>query len=614
MRCEYCRNELNPLSLKEAIEADKGLLFKIECMNPDCQKHNWVSKDFYLRLRQDFLKPYVPIQNNKLPSEMNVIFVSLERHGISSIIRALSQFHQAMFGIPITFEKGNAEISQVQATRNRFPLPLGWNNVYDVTPQKLLDKIDSEGNTYDRVVLVQRDLKSLLLASLIYWKAQGLNSEQIEALFNKLLSEYERMYGQEDPKDHRFMRISLDDLNNYSVVNYNKLMDFLNFPSFMRPPVLPIPTDRRWEAYSSQLRSDEKLCGMLKRIEDMFQDTIEDLEKGIQLEKVLVIGPGHHKRCHFSENMYFAYKEKGYQVELLDLVTLGWGKPEGEVYKKKEKMYPISKALEYISFTPDLILFDEPAFYFFNDVKIPVFYSHRDFLRNPTIHHPDIAFFWHQGVLRDFQHERGFPYWCARVGQLRTMNIATDNRLFTLSDKKEIHGVCCIAGRETMKACFDVEERKAMGYLGQSLQEIVEFCDLGLQWIEDPEGGMTDERFRELLSQCEALWICFPLGQYVSRRILEAMVSKVICIIKLENEEHEDVLRQMGFEPNIHYISIKEVKDMVELHKTWDYSKYKDMIEKAYEIVMNRHLFIHRVDEIAQLYKNFMLEKKVIIG
>jgi hypothetical protein len=635
MKCE-CQTELNPLQLKQSIKENGTWLFDVECLNPKCQKHNWISETFYEKLRNDYLKPYSKPINNKLPSEMNVIFCSMERHGISFIIRTLSDYHEAMFGKPISFTKGNAEISPLVATEDDSLLPLGWNNVYDVSPQDLLNKIDPNGLKYDRVVLVQRDLKDFLYAELIYWKAQKLGLDIIEKLFKKLPNEYNEMYNKTDPKDSRFIRISLDDLNNKSTVYYNKLMDFLNFPSFGRPPVLPLPTNRHWEVYSSQLRENEQLCGMLKRIDEMYcsktplkTESIDDLfnemnrkidldTQNIVLKKVLIIGPGLYERCHFSENMYYAFKEKGYQVEILDLIYLGWGTPEGKDYQLKHKMYPISKALECNVIKekhPDLILFDEPAYYFKNDVNIPVFYSHRDYTRNPTIYFPDLAFFWHQGVINHFKDEWGYPFWCAHVEQLITMNISIDLKMFQpLPYNKRIYeGVLCLAGRETMKNCFAVHEQKANEHLTNSLREIQEFIQLGLQWIEDPIGGLTDTRFRELLPQCESLWICFPLGQYVSRRILEAMACKVVIFVKLENKEHEEVLRQMGLEPNVHYVSIKSVKELVEINKNWNFEKYKPIIENAYEVVTKRHSFLNRVDEIAEMYKKFVLLKRVEI-
>ena len=90
----------------------------------------------------------IPPINSKLPSEMNVIFCSLQRCGISWIIRILSQFHEEMFGEPIPYTKENAEISKVIATRERFPLPQRWNCVYEADPKQLVKR------GYDRIVIV----------------------------------------------------------------------------------------------------------------------------------------------------------------------------------------------------------------------------------------------------------------------------------------------------------------------------------------------------------------------------------------------------------------------------------------------------------------------------
>jgi CRISPR/Cas system CMR-associated protein Cmr5 small subunit len=278
MKCNFCKEPLNPLLLKQASKDDDKLVFDIECVNMKCRKHNWVSQAGYFRLKDDFVKPFAKPINNKLPSEMNVIFVSMERHGISWIIRALNEIHKSMLGGEIIFKKENAEISDQNAKRDDLPLPLGWNNVYEVDPQALINKRDPEGRQYDRIILIERPLNVLLRVLLIKWKAQDLNAEFIEKLFDKTIKIYKSIY-EKTYSDARFIRIQLEDLNKYTVVKFNEFLDFLNFPTFGRSPIIPIPIERNWEAYSSILRNDEKICGMLQRIEEMELEWIKKENK-----------------------------------------------------------------------------------------------------------------------------------------------------------------------------------------------------------------------------------------------------------------------------------------------------------------------------------------------
>jgi len=600
------------------------IICEIECL--DCRKYNYVSEEFYYHIKSDHQVPLVQPINNKMPYEMNVIFVSMERAGISWIIRELSKFHEKMFGKPIIFTKNNAEISHLIAIRNRFPLPKGWNNVYNIDPQSLLDRVDPDGNKYDRIVVIHRNLKTFQNVYKIKLSQERLDPNFIEKIIRKTPEEYELVYHEiEDP---RLLRVDLWDLNQYTDACFNELMDFLNFPTHNRPPVVrtkTLPFEVLIEAYSSVWGKDFKLTGMLGRVEGIFQLTndgiLEYIAKEVMernmneivLENILIIGPGFHKNCHFSENMFYAFKKKGYNIELLDMVKLGWGTKESKDYQDRKKMYLISKALEFIDFTPELIIFDEPAFFFQNDVDIPVFYYHREYKRPPTIYHPDIVFFWHQGVLNMFKSINGFPYWSVQPKEMKIIYPGLNPDQFEVKEKT-IHGVSCLGGRETMKGCLEMREHKAQEYLTQSVQEIIKYIDLGLQWIESDKGGLTDEKFRELLPTCESLWICFPLGQYISRRILEAMICKVVCIMRLESEEHRDTLKKMGFIANEHYIEIQEISDMVELNKNWNYDDYKDMVDKAHDVVINRHTFDKKVDFIVNEYKEFIFNyRKVII-
>ena len=560
-----------------------------------------------------------------MPSEMNVIFVSMERCAVSWIIRELSDYHQEMFGIPIKFTKDNAEISTQLATKERFDLPKGWNNVYNIDPQLLLDRVDPSGNKYDKIIVVHRKLSELQNIYRVKMAREGLAKDFIEKIINKTVDEYNLVY--KDIKDSRLMRIDLWDANQYTKAIFNELMDFLNFPRRGRPPVVrtrTLPFEALFEAYSSVWDKDFKLTGMLGRVEGMFQLTndgiLEYLAKNemdknmndINLKNILIIGPSIDKGCHFSENMLEAFKEKGYNTELLDLIKLGWYSKECDEYKKRHARYPISKALTFTTMIPDLILFDEPAWDFYNDVKIPVFYYHREYNRSPTIFHPDRAYFWHQSVIDNWNGIRGNPFWMHQVKEKRVIGIAVNPKQFK-QQPKIIKGVTCLGGRETMYNCLKMKEDKATEYLTQSLQEIVEFIMLGFPFIEDNNNGLSDERYRELLPQCESLWICFPLGQYISRRLLEAMYNKVVVILKLENHEHEQILSDMGFKANEHYVAIKDIKDMIELNKNWNYNNYKEMTEKAYNVVINRHLFSHKVDFIVSEYKDYIIKSKVLV-
>lgn len=613
MNCENCKKQLIPYLLRQMSVIDGIDIYEVEC--PHCSFKNVLTREGYLNLKDDWIMPKPKPINNKLPSEMNVIFCSLKRCGISWVIRALSEYHKKMFGVPIVFTRDNAEISQQEAKRNNRPLPQGWNNVYDLDPQTLLDKTDPDGNQYDRVVVIQRKKNTLMKAQEIYWNQENIGEVHLKKLKANSLKMYDIIY-RDDITDPRYIKVSLEDLNQYPTATMNELMDFLNFPQYMRPPVVdfkPQWFERNWNAISSIYEKGFKFTKRLGRIQDHFKITKDGFLEYLteitfeetlpKLKNIVIIGPGIHLGCHFSENIYYAFKEKGYNVDLLSLDRLGFGTKEGTPYNDKHEMYSLSKALEQVDFTPDLILFDEPYWNFHNNQDIPVMYFHRDFMRNPAVYYPTVSYFWHHETITDFQKRLGHPHWSNKASDLRVMYPAIEPKNFDLTQEKTLKGVTCLSGRESMRWCLERWEHKAAGYLTQTNTEIKEFMESGLQWIESDKGGLEDYIYRAMLPQCESLWICLPFGQFISRRMLEAMYCKAVCFVKIEGKIHENILKEMGFYPNEHYVKIEAISDLVEIQKSWNIKDYEDMIEKAYEVVVNEHLFEHRVEFIEKEFK-----------
>jgi hypothetical protein len=258
MKCNFCGEPLRSHLLKQV---DEFYGFEIECLK--CRKYNCISAEAYFLLRKDENVAYCQPLNNKLPSEMNVIFVSLQRCAISWIIRVLSQYHEAMFGQPIPYSKKNAEISKIIATRKRFPLPQQWNCVYEVNPMHLLER------GYDRIIVIERDLDVLEKVHEIYFQ-EDFEWQQRETFFRKLREAWHLVYDNV-PEAINVMKMNLNDLNNRTKESFTLLMDFLNFPTMGRPPIIPIsPPYRNWEAYSSILKNDENINNKLEKINKIF--------------------------------------------------------------------------------------------------------------------------------------------------------------------------------------------------------------------------------------------------------------------------------------------------------------------------------------------------------
>ena len=564
----------------------------------------------------DGLKCKWKLEEKRIPSEMSVIFVSMRRCGISMIIRALSDHHEAIFGTPIDYGPENAEISYVKARGDRFPLHKRWNCVYNVDPKDLLNKIDPDGKQYDRVIRISRERD---LMKLIHEVGYVQNSfiEEMKVKFRRTDEmNYHKVYDKEFD-DPRFISLDLEEFNNKTKINLNKLMDFLNFPKEGRAPVLPIPVYRSSEGYSSLILPNEVLCKPLKDNVSLFElnrngflqlmtNKKKERLKKIELKRIVVTGPGILRGCHFSENIYYALKKKGYEAEFIGVDKLN-SESYYKEYRAKEMVCPLSKLVNKASEKPDLIIADEPAIKYYNDLDIPVFYYQREFKRPPMIYYPDIAVFWHDEILKFFKKQFA-PVWAAKVGRLKSMHIAINPKYWVLAEKI-YHGVTGIAGREVIRELPKRKELIAAGHLRLSIEDYETYEKYGMEFLMDEHGGVTDERFRELLPQCEAIWCFIPEQQYVSRRIIEAMACKTLAVFRIQDDTHLAILSAMGFENKKHYIGLKSKADVVEFNKNWDLKRYQPIINRAYDAVLKNHTFENRVDFIVDWYKDYMAKK-----
>jgi len=611
MKCEYCDHKLNPILTRGVGNTDEGIVIELQC--PYCGLANYVNLKVYFAIKDDWNMPTISPVNNKLPADLNVVFVSMERCGISWIIRNLNQVHEKMFQKEIIFEP---EVSPLLATRERFELPKNWINVYNVDPELLLNR------GYDRVVIVHRDLETLLKVYSLYYPPD-LAESQRERFIEKTKNDYKKVY-EKRPFDKKCFWVNLADLNRYTVKTFNNLMDFLNFPTHSRPIITAIkpPDLRDWEAYSSILEQSHTLVGNLGRIassytlrDGLLEYTGGDKKKKeiIELNKILIIGPRILKGCHMSENLFYAFEELGYDVDILPVESLSVNNRLLEQqYKERKMMFPLSKAIRQLEHVPELIIIDEPSWFFLNDVDIPVFYIHREFKRPPKVFYPDIALFWHKGVSEYFK-SMFAPYWANKVNIISELPPAVDPKKFKLAKQKTRKGICHLAGREHLDVLKNWKELTAKALILETKRKVDFVKKLGLSYIHNTVDCLTDEQYRDVLPYCGAIWSLQPSTQYISRRMLDAMVCKTVVYLKLENEEHEKVLESMGLNRNEHYIHVNDLQDLKVLHKTFNYNHHLEMVEKAYNVVISNHSFVNRAKILVEFYKDYIRSKKGVI-
>ncbi len=159
----------------------------------------------------------------------NVIFTSMELGGIGWITSIISSLHKEMFGRPL---KWNYEISRFEATRERRPLPRGWCTVWNALPKDLCVR------DYDVVIGVQKNLMDAYYAHFLY-KMHGIDTcfewmwENQPSFFYVVKNNWLRL--ETDFSHEKYLQVSLDDLNTFTVETFGALLDHLGFPNEKRP-------------------------------------------------------------------------------------------------------------------------------------------------------------------------------------------------------------------------------------------------------------------------------------------------------------------------------------------------------------------------------------------
>ena len=310
------------------------------------------------------------------------------------------------------------------------------------------------------------------------------------------------------------------------------------------------------------------------------------------LKRILIIGPDYPERCHFSENIYDLWSQmEGYEVKILGDNKL----PVKPIHLEKGLELHVSNLLEK-DWKPQLIIIDQISLEFTNLQPIPVFYHHREFKRIPTVHFPTVVYFWHKDII-EYYEKRFVKKWMAQVPYKEVMGIPYNPTLYKPEDKI-YKGVNGIGFREDPIDCLEDIDIFEAGPITILQQELDVFKALGFNVFDTP---ITDEQYREYLPKCEALWIPLSIRQYISRRMIEAMGCKTLCVIKLENKRHEKILQKMGFINGTHYLGVKRLEDIKEAYNKL--KNKKEMIEKAYNVVINNHTYQNRIEQIIKKYE-----------
>ena len=294
----------------------------------------------------------------------------------------------------------------------------------------------------------------------------------------------------------------------------------------------------------------------------------------------------------FSLKMEKALKKQGHSVYLLKnneikaRYCVSKFKLEYHIYQKNpmdlREILPVENY--------DMIIISHSDFVF-NNPKIgstKVFYYHREMGCYPSCMNPDImaynypvhdSYIWHY-----------YPKLWHSTEKL-VLNVAIDPEEFNPNREKDLVGLNYSSPYEGL-----MEEKRDFlwNYLNEDYMEREKkFTENGCRY--NGERYVSYKDYKDYLERSEAFLIFTLPFVYGSRRTLESAICKTLPIIYIENKEAERYYNNLGF---FHQETCNFFGDDGPI-MVWQ--KKEEIIKNAYDLVLERHTYDHRANQIIEL-------------
>ena len=184
----------------------------------------------------------------KPPHMQNVILTTLELGGVGWLTSIISEVWNAMH--PGVYKlRWRYETSVFEATRDRRPLPEGWTHTFNADPGLLLTR------GFDKIMVLQKPLVDCYYAGAFFMHPHKKLEEIEPRYFEGIKRRWIQLEKYRDHKSDNFLFLDINEINNDTVNEFNKILDFLDFPKEGRPMIIPVKVWRNWECYSNIQKS-----------------------------------------------------------------------------------------------------------------------------------------------------------------------------------------------------------------------------------------------------------------------------------------------------------------------------------------------------------------------
>lgn len=294
--------------------------------------------------------------------------------------------------------------------------------------------------------------------------------------------------------------------------------------------------------------------------------------------------------------------------ELYDYIPM-WNLTECFVNKKKISL----RFIDHV-YSPDFIIVEQTYNRFDIDgITCPVIYIHREYTHFPDIENPDMLLGSYPNRLQAF--EFYYPNQYSQIPYCDELLVAVDPDTFNPNREKLIKGITML-GWATNPYNF----ANANGIFARMvIEDQVAFYQDCIKkgYCEYINGGKF-LNFKNLLEQCEAILIDGGYINAYGRRLFEAMASKTLCIVRVHGVQTKQIYEKLGLTDDMCYF-VYDPEDIGLIQSDWDLNteKHKKMVDKAYDWVMNNHIYKCRAKKLIEKFEEFkkgMRKKEKFMG
>lgn len=256
------------------------------------------------------------------------------------------------------------------------------------------------------------------------------------------------------------------------------------------------------------------------------------------------------------------------------------------------------KQIQY-KYDPDFIYIEQMYYSLdVSEITCPVIYQHREYTHFPDILNPDILLASYHWRLRVFEFYHPWEY--NNIPYKDYNYVAVDTEIIKPVEEKTEMGIWHIGLSIPMW-----QFREANGMFGDMVMEDQEvFWDKCIDegYVHYCPTGLKGQEFIKQLGRTEAL--LYDAGRFagLSRRLVEAMASKTLCVVRIHTKLQENFYKEIGLTDEMCFF-IHTPEDVGKI--TYTEEERKVMAEKAYDWVIKNHTYDVRAKNVLRIVEEF---------